>query len=68
MLDAKKYAQHFPDESRRSDLAADLPATAPSVDHSVVPSPSLLAALSQLEREFREILRAQQAEPTGHPE
>jgi hypothetical protein len=64
MLDAKKYAQHFPEESQQADLAA----TAPSVDHSVVPSPSLLAALSQLEREFREILRAQQAEPTGHPE
>ena len=60
MLDASKYAQHFPDESQQSDSEA----TAASVAHAVAPSPSLLAALSQLEREFREILRAQQPEPT----
>jgi len=60
MLDASKYAQHFPDESQRSDSET----TPAPVAQTVAPSPSLLAALSQLEREFREILRTQQAEPT----
>jgi len=64
MLDASKYTQYFPDESRQSESAAT-PAASP---RTVAPSPSLLSALSQLEREFREILRAQQAEPNDPSE
>ena len=59
MLDASKYAQHFIDESDR--LAT--PAAGPAPGRMVTPTPSLLAALSQLEKEFREILRLQQVDP-----
>jgi hypothetical protein len=52
MLDASKYAQHFPDEEHQSGAPETKPA-------SPKPRPSLLAALSQLEKEFREILRTQ---------
>lgn len=65
MLDASKYAEYFPTESEPGATADANTASAP---HTVVPSPSLLAALSQLEKEFREILRAQQAEPTDPSE
>lgn len=63
MLDASKYAQHFPDESQESETPAARPASAP-----VAASPALLAALYQLEREFSAILRAQQPEPTERSE
>jgi hypothetical protein len=55
MLDASKYAQHFPDENHRSGALGAKPASA----KGIAPTPSLLAALSQLEKEFREILRTQ---------
>lgn len=65
MLDASKYAQHFPDESH---LAA-IPGTEPvSPCQLIAPPASLLAALVRLEREFAEILRAQQTEPTSRPD
>jgi len=58
MLDASKYAQYFPDEGSSPDAQPVETAPAPQVVR-----PSILAALSELEREFREILlRAQQAE------
>ncbi len=63
MLDASKYAQHFPDESQRPET---LDAT--SASRLVAPSPALLAALSQLEKEFREILLAQQPEHSERSE
>jgi hypothetical protein len=65
MFDASKYAEHFPDESQCSDgpkakrgLSQQLP----------LPSPLLLAALSRLEREFSDILRAQQSTPNEEAE
>jgi len=65
MLDASKYAQYFPDESH----LAETPGTKPVSDCKLVAAPaSLLAALVRLEREFQEILRAQQTEPTGRAE
>jgi hypothetical protein len=65
MLDASKYAQHFPDEGH----LAEIPGAKPAADcRLVAPSASLLAALVRLEREFEEILRSQQAEPTSRPE
>jgi len=65
MLDASKYAQHFPDEGH----LAEIPGAKPVSDCQLVAPPaSLLAALVRLEREFEEILRAQQAEPTSRPE
>ena len=57
MLDASKYAQHFPDESQPSETS-----DAASASRLVAPSPALLAALQQLEKEFKEILQAQQPE------
>jgi hypothetical protein len=62
MLDASKYAEHFPDErqavlSVQATAAAALAALPP-------PPPGLLAALGRLEREFSEILRAQQPDAT----
>lgn len=60
MLDAAKYAQHFPDENQRSATPPASPSSAPRAVSS-----SLLAALCKLEKEFREILRAQQSE---HPD
>ena len=62
MLDMSKYAEHFPDE-RQHDVA-DARATAASASDTVPPSPALLTALCQLEKEFSEILRAQQPEAT----
>jgi len=65
MLDASKYAQHFPDEGH----LAEIPGTKPVADcRLIAPPASLLAALVRLEREFAEILRTQQAEPTSRPE
>jgi hypothetical protein len=55
MLDANKYAQHFPDESRQSGAPEAKPASA----KPVAATSTLLAALSQLEKEFRAILRKQ---------
>ena len=65
MLDASKYAQHFPDESHLAETPDAKPASACAL---VAPSASLLAALIRLEREFAEILRGQQAAPTGRSE
>jgi hypothetical protein len=59
MLDGRKYAEHFPDE--RQDVPSD-PTVAASTQDALPPSPALLTALSQLEKEFSEILRAQQAD------
>jgi hypothetical protein len=59
MLDSSKYAEHFPDEGKPSAAQEVKPASA-----AVAPSPALLAALYRLEREFSEILRAQQSEHT----
>jgi len=65
MLDASKYAQHFPDESH----LAEIPGAKPVSDCRLpAASASLLAALVRLEREFAEILRTQQAEPTSRTE
>jgi len=55
MLDADKYAQHFPDENHRSGALGEKPAPA----KAIAPTWLLLAALSRLEKEFREILRTQ---------
>jgi hypothetical protein len=61
MLDASKYAQHFPDEGH----LAEIPDAKPVIDcRLIAPPASLLAALVRLEREFAEILRTQQTEPT----
>ena len=77
MLDASKYAQHFPDENHHIEAPAPtapspglshLAGNEPPVPRLVAPSPSLLAALIRLEREFEEILRTQQAEPTSRRE
>jgi hypothetical protein len=65
MLDASKYEEYFPAESEPAATADAKTASAP---HTVAPSPSLLAALSQLEKEFKEILRAQESEPTDPSE
>jgi hypothetical protein len=63
MLDASKYAQHFPDESAPAEARPEEAVPAPQIVR-----PSILAALSELEREFREILlRAQQAEHSDPP-
>jgi len=59
MLDGIKYAQHFPDETRQPETPRAKPFSAPHVMR-----PSLLAALYELEREFRDILRAQRSEHT----
>jgi hypothetical protein len=65
MLDASKYAKHFPDERH----LAETPDAKPASDCQLAAPPaSLLAALVRLEREFAEILRAQQVEPTSRPE
>lgn len=58
MLDASKYAEHFPDERQTFELRDTKRAAIP---RTAIPSPSalLLAALSRLEREFGDILRAQ---------
>jgi len=58
MLDMSKYAEHFPDE--RQDVPSA--AAAASAQDATPPSPALLTALSQLEKEFSEILRTQQPE------
>jgi hypothetical protein len=61
MLDMSKYAAHFPDEHW------DVPGAqmrAASAQDALPPSPALLTALSQLEKEFSEILRTQQPDGT----
>ena len=55
MLDASNYAQHFPDEDHPSGALGAKPAPV----KALAPTRSLLAALSRLEKEFREILRTQ---------
>ena len=60
MLDATKYAQFFPDESHLAETPDAKPASGCRL---VAPPASLLATLIRLEREFKEILRTQQAEP-----
>jgi len=69
MLDMSKYAEHFPDE--RQDVPSAQTTAAPAQDLApqdlapqdlAPPSPALLTALSQLEKEFSEILRTQQPE------
>lgn len=62
MLDASKYAQHFPDESHLAEIPGAKPVAGCRLS---APPASLLAALVRLEREFAEILRAQQTESTG---
>jgi hypothetical protein len=59
MLDMSKYAEHFPDEG--PDAPGADGRTAATHD-PLQPSPALLTALSQLEKEFSEILRTQQPE------
>jgi hypothetical protein len=59
MLDMSKYTEHFPDE--RQDVPSAQTTAAPAPDLAP-PSPALLTALSQLEKEFSEILRTQQPE------
>jgi hypothetical protein len=66
MLDMSKYAEHFPDE--RQDVPSAQTAAPSAGDVLPPPSPALLTALSQLEKEFSEILRAQQPEATDHSE
>ena len=77
MLDASKYAQHFPDESHLAEIPGakkipstkEIPGTKPVSDCQLTAPPaSLLAALVRLEREFAEILRTHQTEPTSRPE
>lgn len=65
MLDMSKYAEHFPDE--RQDVPS-AQASAGSAQELLPPSPALLTALSQLEKEFSEILRAQQPDATDRSE
>jgi hypothetical protein len=63
MLDASKYSEHFPDEKEKIETPPAQPAVADPAPHIV--RPSLLSALSELEKEFRDILlRAQQSAPT----
>jgi hypothetical protein len=54
MLDASKYAQYFPDECQQTE-APD----AASASRLACAGSALLAALGRLEREFKDILRAQ---------
>ena len=61
MLDMSKYAEHFPDE--RPDVPS-APTTVASVPNALPAPPALLTALSQLEKEFNEILQAQQPDVT----
>lgn len=61
MLDMSKYAEHFPDE--RQDVPSAQTAAASAQD-ALPLSPALLTALSQLEKEFSEILQAQQPDVT----
>jgi hypothetical protein len=61
MLDASKYAEHFPDE-RQTMLSVE--ATEAATLAALPPPPGLLAALGRLEKEFSEILRAQQPDAT----
>lgn len=56
MLDAGRYAEHFPDEKQTLGLPETKLASIPRLAN---PSPLLLATLSRLEREFSDILRAQ---------
>jgi hypothetical protein len=65
MFDASKYAEHFPDEQQNMPR---LQATDAATLGGPLPSPALLAALCRLEKEFSEILRAQQPEATDRCE
>jgi hypothetical protein len=65
MLDGRKYAEHFPDEAQTSGIQETEQA---SVQKALIPSSLLLAALSRLEREFSDILRAQNSAQAGHPD
>jgi hypothetical protein len=65
MFDASKYAEHFPDERR--DMPSAQAMSAAMLD-GLPPPPALLAALGRLEREFSEILRAQQPDATERSE
>ncbi len=65
MFDASKYAEHFPDENQWSD---ELEAKRGLSQRLLLPSPLLLAALSRLEREFSDILRAQRSTPNEEAE
>jgi hypothetical protein len=62
MLDASKYAEHFPDEKHSFDIR-DLSRVSNS--QTMPPTLLLLAALSRLEKEFSDILRAQNSAQTG---
>lgn len=62
MLDASKYAEHFPDEKQALELPDTKDIAAP---RATIPSPLLLAALSRLEREFSDILRGQSSPHPG---
>jgi hypothetical protein len=62
MLDADKYAEHFPDEGPLFEVQDTKRVC---VSQATTPSPLLLAALSRLEREFSDILRAQNPVPTN---
>ena len=66
MLDMSKYAEHFPDE--RQDVPRAQTAAASATTDLSPPSPALLTALSQLEKEFSEILQAQQPDATDRSE
>lgn len=65
MLDMSKYVEHFPDE--RQDVPS-VQMTAAATQDTLPPSPALLTALSQLEKEFSEILRTQQPEANDRSE
>jgi hypothetical protein len=62
MLDASRYAEHFPDEKQTFEIQ-DIRSV--SILRAMTPTPLLLAALSRLEREFSDILRAQNPAQTG---
>jgi hypothetical protein len=61
MLDANTYAEHFPDEKESFEVR-DIRLV--SVSRAMTLTPLLLAALSRLEKEFGDILRAQNSAAT----
>jgi hypothetical protein len=66
MFDASKYAEHFPDEQHNKPSSQTIAAA--TLGKLLPPPPALLAALGRLEREFREILQAQQPDATERSE
>ena len=62
MLDANTYAEHFPDEKSSFEVQDTKRV---SISRLTPPSPLLLAALSRLEKEFSDILQAQNPVPTN---